>query len=1033
MQLPSSGQVVRVRQRTWLVRDVIPGNGLYESPRVDLACLDDDAAGELLSVLWKHEIDAEVRPDTPSLLTPGATLDPPEMFGAYLHALRWNTVTSTEKKLLQAPFRAGIDLKAYQLEPLRKALELPRVNLFIADDVGLGKTIEAGLVLQELILRQRIDRVFVVCPAAVTRQWQEELDQRFGLPFALYNRDFVTARRRERGFSINPWTTHTRFVVSYTLLRGTKSRGGRGNQHLELLLGALGEHDDRSLLIVDECHQVAPAGGSLYPRDSRTTRAIRELASRFEHRLFLSATPHNGHSHSFSSLLHLLDPQRFTRGVKVASASELAPIMVRRLKRHLRGTVSGLPERVLVDHTVDEPDTAPAIRLGHLLADYDQLYRACLATLPKKQAAARALVIVNLHKRLLSSVTAFHHTLRLHAEGAKRTLAAVTQQSLDLPPARDGELSDTEQDEAEDEHTEAASFDAGERARDLLDEMLTLASTERGVPDGRVKALAAWLNENLCPNKQWNHRRVVIFTEYQHTLGWLRRTLPPLLQADTTHRISAYSGQQNDDTRDELKKAFNTKPDAHPLRILLATDAAREGINLQAHCADLFHFDLPWNPSRVEQRNGRIDRVLQPSPQVRCHYFHVPTRPEDKVLTYLVRKLHRIREELGSLSAVISTRLAERLEQGLRDVDEATVDDLARPDDTALAAQQELEGDGADQLRGDLDRLDSQLLASHKHLGYRPEHLQEVVDLGLRLLGDGAPGLTPIPGQTSPPTFTLPPLDPTWTAIVDPMRDPTPRADGKPGDVRPIAFKAAHRLDADTVQLHLGHPLVKRLLARFRAQGFAAHDLSRVTALHNPRDPSRRVVMFGRLALFGRGATRLHEALVAVAARCTRDGLKAFAGTGEATTIQWLDDALIQPEPLTDPALTANLRGRVKRDLDALWPRLQEKGDDEEASARDKLSKRGLDEAQALRAVLERQRKAIHDTFIEHEQLVLTMEKAAKAERAQFERDRRAMTDRLDAIDRELKTEPRTIQRHYDVVLTRFEPVGLAYLWPASG
>ena len=141
---------------------------------MELSCIDDDAPGEQLAVLWELEVAPEVLPDNPTLAATTA-LDDPRVFGAYLNALRWDCVTSTDRRLLQAPFRAGIDLKPYQLEPLRKALELPRVNLFTADDVGLGKTIEAGLILQELLLRQRIDRVLVVCPPAITLQWQEEL------------------------------------------------------------------------------------------------------------------------------------------------------------------------------------------------------------------------------------------------------------------------------------------------------------------------------------------------------------------------------------------------------------------------------------------------------------------------------------------------------------------------------------------------------------------------------------------------------------------------------------------------------------------------------------------------------------------------------------------------------------------------------------------------------------------------------------------------------------------------------------------
>ena len=118
--------------------------------------------------------------------------------------------------------------------------------------------------------------------------------------------------------------------------------------------------------------------------------------------------------------------------------------------------------------------------------------------------------------------------------------------------------------------------------------------------------------------------------------------------------------------RKEIQRRFNTDPAKDPLRILLATDAAREGLNFQAHCADLFHFDLPWNPGRIEQRNGRIDRKLQPAPEVRCHYFVLPQRVEDRVLEVLVRKTETIKKELGSLSKVIDDDIERRLGQGIR-------------------------------------------------------------------------------------------------------------------------------------------------------------------------------------------------------------------------------------------------------------------------------------------------------------------------------------------------------------------------------
>ena len=131
-------------------------------------------------------------------------------------------------------------------------------------------------------------------------------------------------------------------------------------------------------------------------------------------------------------------------------------------------------------------------------------------------------------------------------------------------------------------------------------------------------------------------------------------------------RIAIYHGPTPPDEREAIKRAFNADPKHHPMRILIATDAVREGLNLQAHCWNLFHFDVPWNPSRMEQRNGRIDRKLQDQPEVFCHYFVYKQRPEDRILKVLVQKTERIKKELGSLAQVIDARLTETLKAGIR-------------------------------------------------------------------------------------------------------------------------------------------------------------------------------------------------------------------------------------------------------------------------------------------------------------------------------------------------------------------------------
>ena len=337
-RLPVVGELVQVRSRRWIVEEVSEPESDV-SAVVGLACVDDDNQGQLLQVLWDHEPDRWILADEgwSDLAVKG--LDSTERFAAFLHTLRWNCTTATDTRLFQAPFRAGITIDAYQMEPLRKALLLPRVNLLIADDTGLGKTIEAGLIARELLLRRKVKTIVVAAPPSMLEQWRSELEDRFGLVFEILDRAYVSRMRRERGFGVNPWRTHSRFLVSHNLLIDSA--------YADPMREWLGDVRVGSLLILDEAHHAAPSSGGRYGIETKTTRAVRDLAHRFEHRLFLSATPHNGHSNSFSTLLELLDPYRFTRGVRVRAKTDLEPVMVRRIKEDLRCIQGGFPERIV--------------------------------------------------------------------------------------------------------------------------------------------------------------------------------------------------------------------------------------------------------------------------------------------------------------------------------------------------------------------------------------------------------------------------------------------------------------------------------------------------------------------------------------------------------------------------------------------------------------------------------------------------------------------------------------------------------------
>ena len=386
---PEVGELVQVRSRRWLVEEVAPAEPPGSSALVTLACADDDAQGQSLRVFWDYEIDRKILAEEGWSHLAERGFDDPRQFAAFLHTLRWHCVTATDANLFQAPFRAGIRIDAYQMEPLRKALRLPRVNLFIADDTGLGKTIEAGLIARELLLRRKAKTIVVAAPPSVLEQWKGELEDRFGLVFEIIDRAYLTRMRRERGFGVNPWLTHSRFLVSHNLLIDPS--------YADPLRAWLGTMLPGSLFILDEAHHAAPSSGGRYGIETKFTRTVRDLAGRFEHRLFLSATPHNGHSNSFSTLLELLDPYRFTRGVKVRGRRALEDVMVRRLKEDIRNTQGGFPERRVERVVIEDlPENAPELELSRLLDEYRNARDERHATASRRAQTAAGLLVVGL-------------------------------------------------------------------------------------------------------------------------------------------------------------------------------------------------------------------------------------------------------------------------------------------------------------------------------------------------------------------------------------------------------------------------------------------------------------------------------------------------------------------------------------------------------------------------------------------------------------------------------------------------------------
>ena len=316
---------------------------------------------------------------------------------------------------ISSPFHGAVQVEDFQLVPLLKALRMPRVNLLIADDVGLGKTIEAGLILSELLLRRRIQRVLILTPASLRLQWRDEMWDKFALPFDLVDRAETHALRRRLGMDANPWRSFSRIIASYHYLRQ--------DDVLEQFLAACrtpegSPHLPWDLLIVDECHNLMP---SAFGDDSDLCRMLRLLAPQFEHRLFLSATPHNGHTRCFTGLLEILDPVRFsqTDELKPAEKERVQQVVLRRLKREINARTN--PPKFCTRH----PPQALVLELSPAGDCAERRVRrvphrdsaSSMASGESRRRRAGSFAVEILGKRLLSCPTAFAESWRRCKEG----------------------------------------------------------------------------------------------------------------------------------------------------------------------------------------------------------------------------------------------------------------------------------------------------------------------------------------------------------------------------------------------------------------------------------------------------------------------------------------------------------------------------------------------------------------------------------------------------------------------------------------
>jgi SNF2 family DNA or RNA helicase len=631
--VPEPGQLVHVRQRQFVVTDILAGSlppdPLNRRPATDqhlvwLNCVADDGFGEELQVIWEIEPGARII-DRKSDLPAPTGFDTPARLDAFLDAVRWGAAATADPRAIQSPFRSGITIEDYQLDPVVRAVQMPRANLLIADDVGLGKTIETGLVILELILRHRARTILVVCPSALQIQWRDQMRDKFGLDFVIVDSKLFSELRRKRGLQVNPWTHYPRLITSIDFLKRDRP--------LRLFRDVLPSPGEPAfprrfdVLVVDEAHNIAPSGRGSIQIDSMRTSAIRTLSPHFEHKLFLSATPHNGYLDSFTALLELLDNQRFARTIKPPEG-QLRTAVVRRLKGEIVDAWGNpkFAKREIAPLEVAYSDEERNIH--SLLRKYTESRQQ--HSRDAVERVATEFVLKLLKKRLFSSPAAFASTLEKHrsslVEARRRTSAESRLSQTQLQ--REFDRVDEEfGDDAEYEQTTEDTLETATRIfrepnkEELaqLDQMRRWAETARNRSDSKAEKLLGWLKKNIRPDGEWTNERVIIFTEYRDTQKWLFGLLTR--EGFGGDRIAMLYGGMRPDEREAVKAAFQYDPKESPVRILLATDAASEGIDLQNWCHLLIHYEIPWNPARLEQRNGRVDRHGQRAPLVLVHHF----------------------------------------------------------------------------------------------------------------------------------------------------------------------------------------------------------------------------------------------------------------------------------------------------------------------------------------------------------------------------------------------------------------------------
>jgi superfamily II DNA or RNA helicase len=604
-------------------------------------------------------------------------------------------------------------MEPFQLVPVLRAIRVSRPRLLLADGVGLGKTIEAGLILTELIARRVAHRVLIVSPAGpLLEQWKAEMVERFGLRLDEMDRGRLEEIRKSTELGANPFDHVALGVASIDFLKQESV--------LQLL-----ERSSYDVVVIDEAHHCMDLGAAGNREDSQRRRLAQVLARRCDALLLLTATPHDGHDRSFASLCELLDPS-LVDGEGALRGERYRAYAVRRLKRHITNPVTGEP---LFKERVVHPKAVVADKTRH--PAFIELQRALLDLIaPELRRAFRArrysdvLSFIALLKRSVSTVAACHATLQAVAERFQRLLTedAETQESSRqrLSTLREyqrrlerfGTISPEEEQErnlleAEDLAQRLAGLQREVRAgsRKLkrtadvvlaLDDLVALAEGAL-TEDPKLQQLVGEIQAIRADEPRAN---VLVYTEYTDS----QKAAVEALCAAQVGEVLTMMGEDDYAARTRTTDRFRQEDNI----VLVSTDAAAEGLNLQERCHHLIHLELPFNPNRLEQRNGRIDRYGQKHEPI-VRYLYLCRTFEERILLRLIAKYERQRARLtfvpNTLGITISGDAAsERLLKGLMDEDGQLFGGQATPFDFDTTDENEGADEATRELLEEIDR-----------------------------------------------------------------------------------------------------------------------------------------------------------------------------------------------------------------------------------------------------------------------------------------------------------------------------------------